>query len=229
MMAITLAFDVYGTLIDTTGITTALKNYVGEQASAFSSLWREKQLEYLFRRGLMQNYQDFAVCTRNALDYTCRFFSLEIAQPEKEKLMAEYRILPPFPDVKEGLVNLKSFGYRMFVFSNGRAEDVAGLLKNANIEDYFEGVVSVDEVKSFKPNPAVYSHFLRRSESTGSEAWLISSNPFDVIGAISFGMRAAWIQRTAEAIFDPWEIEPTITVSSLTELCESIITFSSHD
>jgi 2-haloacid dehalogenase len=229
MMAISLAFDVYGTLIDTTGITTTLENYVGEQASAFSSLWREKQLEYLFRRGLMQNYQDFTVCTKNALDYTCRFFSSEIAQPEKEKLMAEYRILPLFPDVKEGLVNLKSSGYRMFVFSNGRAEDVAGLLRKANIEDYFESIVSVDEVKSFKPNPAVYSHFLRRSESIGSEAWLISSNPFDVIGAISFGMRAAWIQRTAEAIFDPWEIEPTITVSSLTELCESIIAFSSHD
>jgi 2-haloacid dehalogenase len=64
-MAITLAFDVYGTLIDTAGVTQALEKYVGDKASAFSSLWREKQLEYSFRRGLMQNYQSFAVCTQN--------------------------------------------------------------------------------------------------------------------------------------------------------------------
>ena len=59
---------------------------------------------------------------------------------------------------------------------------------------------------------------LRETNATGHNAWLISSNPFDVIGAISAGMRAAWVQRSPEAIFDPWEIQPTATVSTLTEL-----------
>ncbi|MBD3610314.1 MAG: HAD-IA family hydrolase, partial [Gammaproteobacteria bacterium] len=70
-MSTTIAFDVYGTLIDTHGVKLVLEKHVGEQATAFSNLWRDKQLEYSFRRGLMQNYQNFAVCTRNALDYTC--------------------------------------------------------------------------------------------------------------------------------------------------------------
>ena len=221
-MAITLAFDVYGTLIDTAGVTDALEEYIGNKASAFSGLWREKQLEYSFRRGLMQNYRDFGVCTRDALDYTCRVFRAEIGQAGKEKLMEQYKTLPPFPDVESGLAGLKSSGFRMFAFSNGRAEDVSGLLRNAGMDDYFEDVISVDEIKSFKPNPAVYCHFLRRSGSAGSEAWLISSNPFDVIGAISSGMRAAWIRRSAEAVFDPWEIEPTITVDGIARLQEAI-------
>ena len=92
------------------------------------------------------------------------------------------------------------------------------LRSNAGIRELFLGVVSVDDIKSFKPNPAVYSHFLRKSGSTGGESWLISSNPFDVIGAISAGMKSAWVRRSPEAIFDPWGIEPTITVSSLIEL-----------
>jgi 2-haloacid dehalogenase len=86
-------------------------------------------------------------------------------------------------------------------------------------------VVSVDEIKSFKPNPAVYSHFLRRSGSTGNEAWMISSNPFDVIGAVSAGMRAAWVRRSAEMIYDPWGIEPTLTVPGLEELAEQISSY----
>ena len=49
-------------------------------------------------------------------------------------------------------------------------------------------------------------------------AWLISSNPFDVIGAVSAGMHAAWVKRTEAAVFDPWGIEPTITVANLGEL-----------
>ena len=110
----------------------------------------------------------------------------------------------------------------MFAFSNGKPEDVASLLENSGISSYFEDVVSTDEIKSFKPNPAVYAHFLRRTGATGREAWLISGNPFDVIGAVSAGMRAAWVMRSPQALFDPWEIEPTITIGSLTELAEGI-------
>src|SRR5208283_1694001 len=99
-------------------------------------------------------------------------------------------------------------------FSNGRAEAVDSLLTQAGLRDFFLDVVSVDEVKSFKPDPGVYAHFLRRAGAPGADAWLISSNPFDVIGALSAGMRAAWVRRTPDALFDPWDLEPTLTVES---------------
>jgi 2-haloacid dehalogenase len=83
-------------------------------------------------------------------------------------------------------------------------------------------VVSVDEIKSYKPNPGIYSHFLRRAGALRANAWLISSNSFDVIGALSSGMRAAWVKRSPDALFDPWGIEPTLTVNSLLNLAEQI-------
>ena len=221
-MTITIGFDVYGTLIDTAGVTKALGQFAGERAVQFSNLWREKQLEYSFRRALMQNYVHFGFCTRYALDYTCTALAIEISDQDKEELLAGYKVLPPFGDASEALPELKRAGFRLFAFSNGKPEDVASLLENSGISSYFEDVVSTDEIKSFKPNPAVYAHFLRRTGATGKEAWLISGNPFDVIGAISAGMRGAWVKRTAQAVFDPWEIEPTITVTSLAELAESI-------
>jgi 2-haloacid dehalogenase len=222
-MTVTLAFDVYGTLIDTHGVVAKLEAMVGERAKEFSRLWREKQLEYSFRRGLMQNYENFATCTRNALDYTCSFTRTVLTQEQKEDLLTAYRKLPAFDDVEEGLTGLKDAGFRLFAFSNGTAEAVETLLEAAGIRNLFIGVVSVDDLKSFKPNPAVYSHFLRKSGASGSSAWLISSNPFDVIGAISAGMKAAWVKRSDEAVFDPWGIEPTVTVSSLRELKDNLV------
>lgn len=223
-MSITLGFDVYGTLIDTAGITAALRKYAGEDAAAFSSLWRDKQLEYSFRRGLMQNYQHFAVCTRNALDYVCNVMGYEISSADRDELMAQYRILPAFPDVLEALPKLRQGDFKLFAFSNGRKADVSNLLENSGISSYFSDVISTDEIKSFKPNPAVYAHFLRRTGATGKEAWLISGNPFDVIGAISSGMRGAWVKRSERACFDPWEIQPTTTVSHIGELKDALET-----
>lgn len=221
-MAITLAFDVYGTLIDTHGVVVALEKYTGSTAPAFSRIWREKQLEYSFRRGLMQNYENFAVCTRHALDYTCAYLKLELSQQDKQALMEVYKRLPAFDDVEAGLAQAKNAGFKLFAFSNGSAEAVETLLSHAGIRDYFSDVVSADEMKSYKPNPGIYSHFLRRAGTPGADAWLISSNPFDVIGAISAGMRAAWVQRSPDALFDPWGIEPTLTVNSLLHLAEQV-------
>ncbi|MGI9537000.1 MAG: haloacid dehalogenase type II, partial [Desulfocapsaceae bacterium] len=167
-------------------------------------------------------YVHFGFCTRYALDYTCTALGVEISDQDKEELLAGYKVLPPFDDASEALPELKRAGFRLFAFSNGKPEDVASLLENSGISSYFEDVVSTDEIKSFKPNPAVYAHFLRRTGATGKEAWLISGNPFDAIGAISAGMRAAWVKRSAQAIFDPWEFEPTITVTTLAELADGI-------
>jgi 2-haloacid dehalogenase len=221
-MTITLAFDVYGTLIDTHGVLVALEKHLGDKAFEFSRTWRDKQLEYSYRRGLMQNYENFAVCTSNALDYTTSYLKAPLSQGDKQELLSAYKVLPAFADVEEGLARARKSGFRLFAFSNGSADAVETLLENAGIRDYFIGVVSVDEMKSYKPNPGVYSHFLRRAGASGSNAWLISSNPFDVIGAVSAGMRAAWIKRSPEALFDPWGIEPTLTVESLLDLAEQI-------
>lgn len=217
-MAITLGFDVYGTLIDTAGVKTALEKIVGDRAEMFSDLWRQKQLEYSFRRGLMQNYCKFSICTKEALAYVSQALDVVIVPQEQEALLAEYRKLPAFADAAEALPQLRSAGFHLYAFSNGPKEDVQALLEHAEIASNFDGVVSTDEIKSFKPNPAVYAHFLRRSGAATNEAWLISGNPFDVIGAISAGMRGAWVKRDANAVFDPWEIGPTLTVGSLVEL-----------
>ena len=219
-MSLTLAFDIYGTLIDTQGITVHLSQIIGDKAPEFSQRWREKQLEYSFRRGLMRKYENFAICTRNALDYTDLLLNTKLSDSSKQSLMEAYKVLPAYDDVAKGLAKAKAVGFKLYGFSNGSAEAVDGLLQHAGIRDFFEGIVSVDGLQTFKPNPDVYHLFLDESKGEKDKTWLISSNPFDVLGAISIGMKAAWLQRSTEAIFDPWGIEPTCCINNLSQLSE---------
>ncbi|MFC1519432.1 haloacid dehalogenase type II [Pseudomonadota bacterium] len=217
-MATTLAFDVYGTLINTHGVLAQLQTMMGDKGYLFSTTWREKQLEYSFRRGLMKNYVPFSECTREALDYSCLYYQIDLTQAQKHTLLESYKTLPAFEDVQQGLLNLKAKGYRLFAFSNGTEAAVNHLLHTAGIIDLFAAIVSADEIKTFKPNPEIYQHFLHVSDSLASDTWLISSNPFDVTGAISAGLKAAWVQRSATAIFDPWEIQPNVIATDLLAL-----------
>ncbi len=221
-MNITLGFDVYGTLIDTHGVIVQLEKMIGEDAPRFSQTWREKQLEYTFRRGLMDRYQDFSVCTRQALEHTADTLNHDLSEQQKQALLAAWSTLPVFADVVECLDALKDTGISLYAFSNGQAEAVNTALTHAGIRDYFEGVISVDNIGTFKPSPAVYEHFVSAANSDTDHAWLVSSNGFDVIGAIAYGIRAAWVRRSAAVVYDPWEFTPTVTLSTLADLHEAV-------
>ena len=217
-MNITLAFDVYGTLIDTAGIAVQLEHMIGKQAPVFAERWRDKQLEYSFRKGLMQDYQNFAICTQQALDFTDTQLNTNLSSSNKALLLEQYQHLPTFAEVNTSLKSLKKLGVNMYAFSNGSADKVTDLLKNAQILDYFIDVVSTDEIQTFKPNPAVYTHFIKRAKAIPQKCWLISSNPFDVLGGLNIGMQCAWLQRSPAAVFDPWEQQPSAIIHNLDEI-----------
>ena len=221
-MTATLAFDVYGTLIDPLGISTTLESQVGDKAPVFAQAWREKQLEYLFRRALMREYRDFPTCTREALVFTDRRFGTELSVNAMNELMGRYLHLPAYADAAQAIEPLKGAGHRVYAFSNGHPDDLKRLLANAGLDAHLDGIVSVHPMASYKPDPAVYQHFLDSTGSAAREAWLVSGNPFDVIGAQARGWNTAWVQRDPGAVFDPWGVQPTVTIADLRELGEAI-------
>lgn len=216
----TLAFDVYGTLINTYGIIDLLNRYVGEEkALQFATLWREKQLEYSFRRSMMNCYEPFYTCTSNALEYCIDSFGVTISRDQYSNLIHRYRSLPVYEDVVTCLSSISERSeVRIYALSNGPQEDVQMLFKDGDIDQYFKDIVSVDEIRKYKPDPAVYQHFLDRTGSGVEDSWLISGNAFDVIGASTFGMNSVWIKRTEHQRLDPWGGRPTYTIQTLSEL-----------
>lgn len=219
-----VAFDIYGTLIDTQAVLTRLTDLVGEKAPAVSQLWRQKQLEYSFRRGLMGDYCDFSVCTRQALLFACRQLQANISDKAVEQAMQAYAELDAFADVPTGLEALQQQGRRLYAFSNGSRTAVEHLLKRAGIADYFTGVISVEDVRSFKPDPKVYQHLVNSCGLAANEVCLVSSNSFDILGAAHAGLRTAWLRRDSHSIFDPWDVQPDILLDDFNALANQLIT-----
>ena len=222
-MSVTLAFDVYGTLIDPFGISKQLESIAGDKTPTFAQLWRDKQIEYLFRRALGRDYQPFSVCTSQALDFAATHLQIQLSAGDKKKLLAKYRELPAYEEVPEALRELQDAGCRNYGFSNGEPDDLAYLLAHAGLDGALDGIVSVHAVQSFKPDPAVYAHFLKETGAAKEQTWLVSGNPFDVIGAHMAGWRTTWVKRNPAAVFDPWDIEPDATVTDMSELVSIVV------
>lgn len=222
-MPFAIGFDVYGTLVDPLAMSGRLEAFAGERASEMAALWRAKQLEYSFRRGLMGDYQNFDVCTRDALIYAAQEMGVEISGADRERLLQSYLELEAFPDVVPGIRALRDQGHRLVAFSNGVAGSLDALLAGAGVLDLLEGIVSVDEIGTFKPSAEVYRYLARRLYSPRDDTWLVSSNHWDVTGARHAGLHAAWVRRTPANLPDPWGREPDLVVSNLEDLAATLV------
>jgi 2-haloacid dehalogenase len=194
----------------------------GTRAQAAAQLWREKQLEYTFRRALMHKYADFDLCTLQALRYVGAALGVTLGAAEEQALLAAYLRLPAFTDVRPGLAMLKRAGYRLVALTNGTLRSAGSVLENAGISEYLEEVLSVDPIATFKPDPAVYALLEKLTAGRADPAWLVSGNPFDVIGAKAAGLKAAWLRRDPQRCFDPWEFSPDLVIRNLEELCQKL-------
>jgi FMN phosphatase YigB (HAD superfamily) len=142
------------------------------------------------------------------------FISISVISVQQFK----FSNLPPFPDAAPGLAFARRGGHFLAAFSNGEEEAVRGVLQNADLLLLLDDVVRADEVKTIKPDPTVYAHAVERLGQTADVTWLVSSNPFDIIGAKTAGLRTAWIKRDPNGVFDPWGVEPDLVLSGLDQL-----------
>ena len=110
----------------------------------------------------------------------------------------------------------------LFAFSNGGYPALEKVLGHNDLLDQFEGLVSVDDIKSFKPDPAVYTYARRATGSWEKPLCLVSSNAWDVIGARAAGLLAIWVQRDPNKVFEDWGIQPSAVINSLSELQETL-------
>ncbi len=212
-------FDVYGTLIDPTGVVTKLEKIVGaDRATEFSSRWRTTQISYSFRRSMMGLFAPFTQCTKDALNHTCQAMGISLSSTQKTLLIDQYLALPVFSDVITNLARLKRENHKIYAFSNGAPADLGELFSHAKIESFFEEIISVEPCQRFKPDPVVYDMLKQKLGPEAGKMVFISANPFDVQGALTADLSVIWLRRDRKMIFDPWGPQPTTVISNLNEL-----------
>ncbi len=186
-------FDAYGTLFD---VHSAVAQHSVRlvDATAVSTLWRTKQLQYTWLRTLMGRYVEFWQVTGDALD-----FALETHQVNdsslREDLMQAYLELSCYPEVPLALKALCQRGIRCAILSNGSPAMLAAAVENAELVDRFSAVISVDPIQIYKPDPRVYQMAVDELQLEPAQIAFQSSNAWDAVGAAAFGFQVVWVNR----------------------------------
>jgi 2-haloacid dehalogenase len=205
-------FDAYGTLYDVHSVVARCESCWPGKGAQLSQLWRAKQLEYTWQRSLMQRYAPFSTVTREALGYACEALGLELSAAQTDALMSEYRALAPYSDVRPTLGKLRA---RRAILSNGSPDMLAPLVESSGLK--FDAVISVDQLKRFKPAPEVYALAVRDLRLPQEKIGFVSSNCWDALGAKSYGFVVYWINRL-KAPVDRLGFKPDAVVASLDEI-----------
>jgi 2-haloacid dehalogenase len=187
-------FDAYGTLFDISSVAHGAQDALGDRWRALSDLWRSKQLQYTWLRGLAGRHADFWQVTGEALDFAMASLSLEDAELHR-RLMDLYLRISAYPEVPDALARLKAKGIKLAILSNGTPRMLAAAISNAGIADYFDAVLSVEQVGVFKPHPSVYQLAPTQLGLPKEAICFLSSNSWDAWSAKAFGLRVLWCNR----------------------------------
>ncbi|KZL72079.1 haloacid dehalogenase [Colletotrichum incanum] len=235
-----IAFDLYGTLLSTESIAKELATLYGdENAKYLAAQWRRYQLEYTWRTNSMGTYRPFSELTRAALKHAIAEKKLKLSKENEGRLMDAYNGLQAFPDIEAAMNIIESNGsIDAYVFSNGTDDMVGTSMKTSPELSRMSHVfgpgklVTVEEVQCFKPAPRTYGHFAKKVGMAGREdtIWLISSNPFDALGASAAGWQSAWVDRVGtgwvDALGSVIDVGPTIVAKGVDEAIKRIVELS---
>lgn len=214
-----LVFDAYGTLLDVHSVISLCEKLFPGKGAALSQLWRSRQLEYTWLRSLMGRYEDFSQVTADALRHACSALDLKLESSHVLQIMDAYDRLTPFPEAPEALDQLAQ--YRRAILSNGSHAMLDAAVKHAGLASRLDAILSVDRIKTYKPDPRVYQLAASHFGLAKAEIGFVSSNYWDAAGAKSFGFNVFWINRN-NARPDVLGAAPDAVLGKLTDLPQSI-------
>ena len=214
-----LVFDAYGTLFDVNSAANKCKDKIGEDWENFANFWRTTQLEYTWLRSLMRRHRDFWKITEDSLDKSMKVFGVD--KNMKNELLNLYKVLSPYPEVKNVLENLKDQNFKLAILSNGTPDLLNELVTSNNLNNLFDDLFSVEEVKVFKPDSKVYEIPTKKYNIKANQIIFLSSNTWDVSGGGNFGYNSVWVNRN-KSKFDLLDYQPKNEVNNLTQLLDIV-------
>ena len=214
-----IVFDAYGTLFDVNSAAEKCKDKLGDKWESFANFWRTTQLEYTWLRSLMNRHKDFLQITEDSLDKSMKVFGINMNM--KNDLLNLYKILSPYPEVREVLENLKKKNFKLAILSNGTPALLDRLVQSNNLKDLFDDIFSIESVKVYKPDAKVYNLPLKKYKIKPQEVTFLSANTWDVSGSGNYGYNSVWVNRN-NGVFDNLDFKPKNEINNLTQLLDLI-------
>ena len=214
-----VVFDAYGTLFDVNSAAKRCKDKIGAKWETFANFWRTTQLEYTWLRSLMKRHKNFWDITEDSLDKSMKVFNIN--KNMKNELLSLYKILSPYPEVKGVLEDLKKKNFKLAILSNGTLDLLNELVESNKLNNLFDDLFSIEEVKIYKPDPRVYEIPIKKYKIKSDEIAFLSANTWDVSGGGNFGYNSIWVNRH-NSVFDILDYQPKNEISNLTQLLDIV-------
>ena len=212
-----IIFDAYGTLFDVNSAAEKCKDKIGDKWDIFSNYWRTTQLEYTWLRTLMNRHENFWKVTEDSLDKSMAVFDINPLM--RSELLNLYKVLSTFPEVKEVLNKLKEKKYKLAILSNGTPALLNELVKSNNLDNIFNDIFSIEEVKVYKPHSNVYNIPINKYKIQKNEVVYLSANTWDVSAGGNYGFNPVWVNRS-NSVFDKLDYVPKYQIENLTKLID---------
>ena len=214
-----IIFDAYGTLFDVNSAAEICKNKIGDRWEPFANFWRTTQLEYTWLRSLMRRHKDFWQITEDSLDKSMKAFSIDPKM--KNELLNLYTTLSSYKEVPETLKILKEKKFKLAILSNGTPSLLNQLIKSNNLDNLFDDLFSIEDVKIYKPDSKVYDIPIKKYQIEKNEVAFLSANTWDVSGGGNYGYNSIWVNRNKN-IFDKLDYTPNFEIRDLSKLIDII-------
>lgn len=215
-----VVFDLYGTLLDVASLDAAAAR-VSSEPAAFVAAWRKKQLDYAWAAAIIGRYEDFDRLTRYALHYVAAAAGAHLGRDDLDALMGAWQTLRPYPDALGALEAVRDRGIPTAVLTQGTRKSARAVLEHARAFNLVDAVLSVEELETFKPDPAVYRMAARRFEAPPERIAFVTSNGWDATGAREFGLAVVWCNRSGAPV-ETFGRPPSATISGLADLLPAI-------
>jgi 2-haloacid dehalogenase len=190
-MAAALIFDVMGTLFELAPLRERLQA-VGAPGASLEA-WFGRLLHTAASLTLAGEFRPFAEIAEASLRTTLAQQGLD--EDRATDVIARLGELPPYDDAEESLSRAHEAGAAVAVLTNGGEAHTRKLLGSARLDHYIDAFISVEEVRAYKPAPAPYHHAAERLGVDAGNTTLIAAHGWDVVGALSAGLQAIWVDR----------------------------------
>lgn len=215
-----IVFDLMGTLLDLRAVDTLFERFFGD--ANVRKEWFTQTLLLAMASMLTDTYEDFRVQADTGLEMTARRYKVSMLGEEKNLILGTLRKLRAYPDVIQNLQRMRDAGLRLAILTNSTLETAEAQLTFAGLKDYFDQVISTDEISRFKPDPDVYRLAAKRLGLETSELRLVTAHDWDVTGAVKAGCAAAFVARPGQ-ILNPFGPQPDVKGSDLADVTEMIL------
>ena len=156
----------------------------------------ERWFDRLLRDGmaltLAGDYEPFPRVAAAALRTLTRG---EAGDDAVEHVLAGFAELPAHSDVEPAMRLLAEHGIRLVCLSNGAARTTEDFLHRTGLASYVEQVLSVADVRSWKPPARVYHYALAKTDCGAEQVTLVAVHAFDCHGAHRAGLATGWASR----------------------------------